>query len=63
MQCLKDEPESFSFFKDLPKSQQNYFSKWIDSAKTDATKAKRIARTLNALSQKMHYSQMLRGGI
>ena len=63
MQCLKEEPEAFSFFNELPKSHQNYFSKWIANAKTDATKAKRIARTLNALTQKMNYAQMLRAGI
>ena len=63
MQCLKEEPEAFSFFNELPKSHQNYFSKWIATARTDATKAKRIARTLNALAQKMNYAQMLRAGI
>ena len=61
--CLEDEPEALSFFNKLPKSHQNYFSKWIDSAKTTETKAKRIARTLNALSQKMHYGQMLRARV
>jgi hypothetical protein len=62
MKCLADEPDALSFFKQLPKSHQNYFSKWIDTAKTPETKAKRIARTLNALSQKMHYGQMLQAG-
>ena len=55
LKCLEDEPEAFSFFKELPKSHQHYFSKWIDSAKTQETKVKRISRTLKALSQKMHY--------
>ena len=63
MQCLKEEPRAFSYFNELPKSHQNYFSKWIDTAKTDSTKAKRIARTLDALSQKMNYAQMMRAGI
>lgn len=63
LKCLEDEPEAFSFFNELPKSHQHYFSKWIDSAKTADTKVKRISRTLKALSQKMHYGQMLRAGI
>lgn len=63
MQCLKEEPEAFAFFNELPESHQNYFSKWIANAKSEATKAKRIARTLNALSKKMNYAQMLRAGI
>ena len=58
--CLKEEPDAFSFFKSLPMSHQNYFSKWIDEAKTDETKAKRIARSVNALLRKMHYGQMLK---
>ena len=42
MKCLKDDPKAFDFFKSLPKGHQNYFSKWIDSAKTEPTKVKRI---------------------
>ena len=60
MECLQDEPESFEYFNSLTKGHQNYFTKWIDSAKTDPTKAKRIAATLNALSKKWDFGQMLR---
>jgi hypothetical protein len=59
MICLKDEPKAMLFFKKLSRSHQNYFSKWIDSAKTPETKARRIAKTLIALSNNMHYGQML----
>ena len=59
MTCLNDEPKALLFFKSLSKSHQNYFSKWIDSAKTPETKAKRIAKTLIALTANMHYGQML----
>ncbi|WP_262919566.1 YdeI/OmpD-associated family protein [Niabella hibiscisoli] len=41
-------------------SHQNYFSKWIDDAKTDATKTKRIAQALFGLNNKMDYGQMIR---
>ena len=62
MDCLNDESAAKKFFETLPGSHQRYFSKWIDSAKTDATKAQRIARAVNALSKKWGYAQMLRAG-
>ena len=62
MNCLHDEPEALSYFNKLPPSHKQYFSNWIESAKTSETKAKRIARTINALLQKMHYGQMLKAG-
>lgn len=58
--CLNDEPAALTQWKKLPKSHQNYFIKWIDSAKTDATRIKRIAQSVNALSYGMHYGEMLR---
>jgi hypothetical protein len=58
--CLSDEPEALKHFKSLPKSHQGYFSKWIDTAKTDSTKAKRIAESVNALSMHKNFSDMLR---
>lgn len=60
MECLDDEPKALTFFKSLPGSHQNYFSKWIESAKTDATKAKRIAMALNAFLKKQGFPEMLR---
>lgn len=60
MTCLKDEPEALAYFRTLAKSHQNYFTKWIEAAKTDETKAKRIARTLNAFNRKQTYSEMIR---
>lgn len=60
MECLDDEPKAKEFFKTLTGSHQRYFSKWIDSAKTDETKAKRIALAVNALAKKWGYPEMLR---
>jgi uncharacterized protein YdeI (YjbR/CyaY-like superfamily) len=57
---MEDDPGALDYFKKLPPSHQNYYSKWIESAKTDITKAKRIALTLNACSKKMSFSQMMR---
>lgn len=60
MDCLKDEPVAMSFFKSLPGSHQRYFSKWIDSAKTEPTRVKRIAMSVNALAKKWGYAEMIR---
>lgn len=58
--CLEDDAKAKAFFFKLPKSHQNYYSNWIESAKTDATKAKRIAMSMNGFSQNMNYPEMMR---
>lgn len=60
MACLEDEPSALAFFRKQPGSHQRYFSKWIDSAKTDATKAKRIAMAVNAMTRGKGFGEMLR---
>ena len=60
IQCLKDEPGAYDFFKTLPKSHQAYFSKWIDSAKTINTKTKRITMAVIALAKKQGFPEMVR---
>lgn len=60
MDCLADEPVAKKFFGTLTGSHQRYFSKWIDSAKTEPTKTKRIAMAVNALAKKWGYPEMLR---
>ncbi|MDZ4846655.1 MAG: YdeI/OmpD-associated family protein [Chitinophagales bacterium] len=62
MQCMEDEPNALAHFKTLPKSHQNYFSKWIESAKTEPTKAKRIAQAVSALAKKWGFTEMARAG-
>jgi len=61
IECLKDEPPAYTFFQSLTGSHQRYFSKWIDSAKTDATKAKRIAMAVNALAKRWGLPEMIKG--
>lgn len=60
MECLDDDPAAKKFFESLPGSHQRYFSKWIDSAKTEPTKVKRISMAVNALAKKWGYGEMLR---
>lgn len=60
MECLADEPAANDFFKSLTGSHQRYFSKWIDSAKTEETRTKRIVQAITALSKKWGYPEMIR---
>ena len=60
MECLSEEPAGIEFFGTLAPSHQRYFSKWIDSAKTEQTKAKRIAQAINGLVRKLGYPEMMR---
>jgi hypothetical protein len=60
IECLKDEPKALSHFYCLPKSHQNYFTRWIESAKTIETKSKRITLSVNALATGKSFSEMFR---
>lgn len=60
MDCLQDEPQALLYFQSLTRGHRNYFSKWIESAKTETTKAKRIAMAVNALARGLGYPEMLR---
>jgi hypothetical protein len=59
-ECFDFEPEAYEFFNSLAKSHREYFIKWIDSAKTNETRAKRIINTVNAMLKKWNYGQMIR---
>ncbi len=60
LDCLADEPKALKHFTTLPKSHQRYFSNWIESAKTDATKTKRITQAVIALSMGLGFSEMVK---
>ena len=60
MDCLDDEPAAKKYFQSLTGSHQRYFSKWIDDAKTEPTRVKRITMAVNALAKKWGYPEMLR---
>jgi len=59
-ECFDFEPEALDFFNTLPKSHRNYFRKWINDAKTNDTRAKRIVNTVNAMLKKWRFNVMLR---
>lgn len=60
LDCLQDAPDAQVFFNGLTTSHKNYFSKWIDSAKTEATRDKRIAQAIYGLERKMDYGATIR---
>ncbi len=60
MTCLADDPTALDFFYTLAKGHQNYFSNWIESAKTVETKTKRITQAVTGLSMGMGYGEMVR---
>ena len=60
VECLHDEPKALATFEAMPKSFQNYYSKWIESAKTEPTKTKRIALAVSSLAKGMSFPEMLR---
>jgi hypothetical protein len=60
LECLNDEPKAREYFYKLPGSHRNYYTNWIESAKTDITKAKRIAQAVSAFTKGMNYGEMMR---
>ena len=60
LECLNDEPMALKNFEAMPRSFQNYYSKWVESAKTEPTKTKRIAAAVSSLATGMNFSEMIR---
>jgi hypothetical protein len=58
--CLAEDKKAGEVFKKLPPSHQNYYSKWVGEAKTEATRAKRIAMILDGLPRGWNFGEMLR---
>ena len=53
------EQASKSFYK-MPRSHQNYYSKWIESAKLVGTQEKRIVQVVLSLEKGLSFAEMLR---
>ena len=51
-QLLKDAKQARTFFNELSPSQQREYVNWIDEAKTEVTKEKRITQSLEWLGEK-----------
>ncbi|MBL0316526.1 MAG: YdeI/OmpD-associated family protein [Flavobacteriales bacterium] len=60
LMCLAEVNENLERFLSLPKGHQNYYSNWVESAKTTSTKSDRIMKTIFAMEHEMDYGQMIR---
>ncbi|MEO6231743.1 MAG: YdeI/OmpD-associated family protein [Ferruginibacter sp.] len=60
LECLDDEPAAMEYYKSMTMSFQHYYSKWIETAKTEPTRTKRIALAVSSLARKMDFGEMLR---
>lgn len=59
-ECLSEQKNIIDNFLKQPKSHQNYFIKWINEAKTEATRVKRLSLTVNAMDLGMNFGEMIR---
>ncbi|WP_379092053.1 YdeI/OmpD-associated family protein [Pedobacter sp. UC225_65] len=58
--CLADEEVLLKQFLSMPKSHQNYFINWLNTAKTEVTRTKRLVMIVNAMAKKYDFGQMVR---
>ncbi|WP_020594790.1 YdeI/OmpD-associated family protein [Spirosoma panaciterrae] len=60
LDCLDDEPVAKAYFQTLSRGHQNYFSNWIEDAKTIETRTKRLTQAITGLAMKMNFGEMIR---
>jgi hypothetical protein len=58
--CLDEDDRCKANFLKLPKSHQNYYINWYNSAKTEPTKIKRLTMIMKAMEGQMTFSEMMR---
>ena len=58
--CLSDEKEWLQRFNALPKSHQNWYINWLNSAKTEPTRTKRIVKIVSAMDRNQTFGEMMR---
>jgi len=58
--CLSEQTHLLENFLKQPKSHQNYFIKWINEAKTEPTRIKRLTQTVQAMDRGMDFGEMIR---
>ena len=58
--CLSDEVALLNRFTALPKSHQNWYINWLNSAKTEPTRTKRIVKIVSAMDREQTFGEMMR---
>lgn len=59
--CLMDEKHLMDNFLRMPKSHQNYYINWLNTAKTEQTRTKRLTQIVAAMDKQLTFPQMLKG--
>lgn len=60
--CLTDEPHLLKNFLKQPKSHQNWYINWLNTAKTEPTRTKRIVKIVSAMDKDWDFGTMMRDG-
>jgi len=58
--CLLENKHHLDNFLNMPKSHQNYYINWLNSAKTEPTRVKRLTKIVMAMEEKMDFGEMMR---
>ncbi len=58
--CLAQEEELLERFLAMPKSHQNYYINWLNTAKTEPTRTKRLVMIVNAMANGLDFGAMIR---
>lgn len=58
--CLMEERHCLDNFLKLPKSHQNYYINWLNTAKTEPTRTKRLTQIVIAMDKRMDFGEMIR---
>lgn len=58
--CLNDEPQLMENFMKLPKSHRNWYINWLNTAKTEVTRTKRLVKIVSAMDRNLSFGEMMR---
>jgi hypothetical protein len=58
--CLLEERHCMENFMALPKGHQNYYINWLNTAKTEPTRIKRLTQIVVAMDKNMDFGAMIR---
>jgi hypothetical protein len=60
--CLTEESDLRERFMTLPMSHRNWYINWLNSAKTEPTRTKRLVKIVSAMDRSLSFGQMMREG-
>lgn len=60
--CLSDEPQLLANFMKMPMSHRNWYINWLNSAKTETTRTKRLVKIVSAMDRGLDFGEMMREG-